>query len=344
VLLAQVFPTIDPNATPTARKQSAAPAPAVDVNTPAADDALKAARAAMAKSEATQLSDAYVLGGQDTLIIRVADMEEMGEDPYPIDLAGNLTIPRIGRVHAAGLTIEQLQMQLVEKLHEYLQNPVVTISVAEFHSQPVSILGAVESPGVHQIRGNKTLFEVIAEAGGLKDDAGNTITVTRQMVNGELPLPNAVTDASGRFSSADLNIRAVMSAKSPQDNIPVKPYDIITVPKADLIYVMGPVKRAGGFALQERSNMTVLEAVTLAQGLERTASSHKGKIFRVDETTHARLEIPVDVQKILDGKGNDTPLLSNDILYVPSSSAKLASYRALEAIIQTGTGLAIYRP
>ena len=143
---------------------------------------------------------------------------------------------------------------------------MVNISVGEFHSQPVSILGAVESPGVHQILGSKTLFEVISEAGGLKDDAGNKITITRKISNGALPLPNAVTDPSGRYSIADLNIRSVMSAKNPQDNIPVMPYDVITVPKADLIYVVGAVKKPGGFPLQERANMTVLEALSLSQG------------------------------------------------------------------------------
>jgi polysaccharide export outer membrane protein len=220
----------------------------------------------------------------------------------------------------------------------------VTIVVTEYRSQPVSVLGAVETPGVHQIRGNKTLFEVISEAGGLKDDAGNTITITRQIANGPLPLPSAKTDASGRYSIAELNIRSLMSARSPQDNIPVKPYDVITVPKADLIYVIGAVKRPGGFPLTERANMTVLEALSLSQGLDHAAASRKAKIMRTDEVTHAHLEIPIDVQKILDGKGTDQPLLSNDILFIPNSALKQATYRTLEAMIQTGTGLAIYRP
>jgi polysaccharide export outer membrane protein len=302
------------------------------------------AAAADAATKAAHAGETYVLGPQDTLTIRVVNMDEMGDEPYPIDLSGVVTLPRIGRVHAGGLTVEQLQDQLTEKFKEYLQDPVVSIVIAEYHSQPVSVLGAVESPGVHQIRGNKTLFEVISEAGGLKDDAGNKITLTRQMVNGALPLPNAVTDPSGRYSIAELNIRSVMSAKSPQDNIPVKPYDVITVPKADLVYVIGAVKRSGGFPLVERANMTVLEALSLAQGLDRGASSRKAKILRTDEVTHARLEIPIDVKDILEGKGNDQPLLSNDILFIPSSATKLATYRALEAIIQTGTGIAIYRP
>jgi polysaccharide export outer membrane protein len=362
---AQIFPTLDPNASPAVTKHVSASVPSeAEVDTPPVSKTKemktppatpvgqspeeKLAAEAAAADEASRLahagSDAYVLGPQDSLNIRVIDMEEIGDDPYPIDLRGYITLPRIGRVHASGLTVEQLQTMLTAKFKEYLQEPVVNISVAEFHSQPVSILGAVETPGVHQILGNKTLFEVISEAGGLKDDAGNTITITRKITNGSLPLPNAVTDPSGRYSIADLNIRSVMSAKNPQDNIPVKPYDVITVPKADLIYVVGAVKRPGGFPLQERANMTVLEALSLSQGLDRGASSNKAKILRTDEATHARVEIPIDIKNILNGKISDQPLMANDILFIPSSTAKLATYRALEALVQTGSGIAIYRP
>lgn len=357
LLHAQIFPTLDPNASPPVSKRvTAAPAPPAVSDTPPPSSAPKATVPKPSDSIETKTAaaeeaiadaragEAYILGPQDSLNIRVVDMEELGEEPYPIDLRGNVTLPRIGRVHASGLTVEQLQVNLTQKFKEYLQEPIVSINVAEFHSQPVSILGAIETPGVHQIRGNKTLFEVISEAGGLKDDAGNKITITRQTVNGTLPLPNAVTDPSGRFSIADLNIRSVMSAKNPQDNIPVKPYDVITVPKADLIYVIGAVKRPGGFPLEERANMTVLEALALSQGLDRGASPGKAKILRTNELTHARLEIPIDVNNILKRKGDDQALISNDILFIPSSTAKIASYRAIEALIQTGSGVAIYHP
>jgi polysaccharide export outer membrane protein len=288
--------------------------------------------------------DDYVLGPEDSLNVRVVHLDELGDAPYPIDLRGNVSFPRIGRVHAAGKTVEQLESELTQRYKEYLQDPVVNVSVAEFHSQPISILGAVKSPGVHQIKGNSTLFEVISEAGGLSDVAGSTITITRKMTNGPLPLPNASNDPSGKYSVADLNIRSVMSARNPAQNIPVRPYDVITVPKADLVYVIGSVKKPGGFLLQERANMTVLEALALAQGLERTASAGKAKILRTDEITHARVEIPVDVKKMMEGKLGDTSLLANDILFVPTSNGKAASYRALEALVQTGTGIAVYRP
>jgi len=351
---AQIFPTLDPNAPPPVTQHintsvAPMPAPGEPVESVAAAPAkpdVKPGTPAISKAldQAGIAPESYILGPQDTLTIKVVNMEELGDDPYPVDLTGFVTLPRIGRVRAAGLTIEQLREQLITKLRDYLQDPVVTVTVTEFHSQPVSILGAVENPGVHQIKGQKTLFEVISEAGGLKDDAGNTITITRQMVNGALPLKNAQTDPSGRYSIADLNIRSVMSARNPQDNIPVKPYDVITVPKADLIYVIGAVKRPGGFPLTERANMTVLEALSLSQGLDKAAASKRARILRTDEVTHAHQEIPINVQKILDGKGNDQPLLSNDILFIPTSAAKQASYRALEALVQTGTGIAIYRP
>jgi len=287
-------------------------------------------------------STSYILGPEDTLQIRVLDAEEIGPAPYPIDLRGNLDLPHIGRIHAAGLTIEQLESKLTERFKEYLQEPVVTVSVAEFHSQPISVLGAVSSPGVHQIRGRKTLFEVISEAGGLKPEAGNTIKIARSMENGPIPLPGAKTDPTGQFSVAEVSIRSVMEAQNPQENIPVKPNDVITVPKADLVYVIGAVKRSGGFVLTEKANMSVLEALSMAEGLDRAAGPANAKILRSSHGATSRSEISIDVKKILDGKEADVPLLANDILFIPTSAAKSASLRALEAIVQTGTGIAIY--
>jgi polysaccharide export outer membrane protein len=286
----------------------------------------------------------YILGPQDTVLIRALNAEELGTLPYPIDLRGNIKVPMVGRIHAAGLTAEQVEALLTESLKEYLQDPIVTVTIAEFHSQPISVLGQVANPGVHQIQGHKTLFEVISEAGGLKQDAGNTIKVTRPKEWGPIPLPGATTDSSNQFSVAEVSIRSVMEAQNPAENIQVKPNDVITVPKADLIYVIGAVKKSGGFVLSERADITVLQALSMAEGLDRTAAAAKAIILRGGSSSPNRAEIPVDVKNILEGKGRDVPLLANDILFIPTSAAKSASIRALEAIIQAGTGAAIYRP
>src|SRR5262249_33896746 len=155
---------------------------------------------------------------------------------------------------------EQLETELTSRFHEYLQQPLVTVSIAEYRSQPISVLGAVNNPGVHQIRGRKTLIEVLSEAGGLKPNAGNSIKGTRRKDSGVLPLPNAAADPSGEFTVGEVNTRSLMKAENPQENIAVRPNDVITVPLADLVYVVGAVKKSGGFVLTEKSSMPVLEA------------------------------------------------------------------------------------
>lgn len=317
---------------------------AQETATPATQTSVASVSAAPGRTlpAASQSLGNYVLGPRDSLLIHIVHMDEVGNSPYPIDLRGYLNLPRIGRVRAAGLTLDQLEHELVERSKEYLRDPVVNITITEFHSQPVSVLGAVGNPGVHQVQGDKTLYEVISEAGGLKEDAGNTIKITRRLEEGTIPLASATTDPSGQFSIAQLNVRSVMSAQNPRDNIAVKPNDIITVPKADLVYVIGCVKRPGGFPLQERANMSVLEALSLAEGLDHTAASGKSKILRSDGAARARTEIPIDVKKILAGKEADIPLLANDILFIPTSTGKMASLRTLDTLIQTGTGVLVY--
>ena len=122
------------------------------------------------------------------------------------------------------------------------------MAISEFRSQPVSILGAVNRPGVHQLQGRKTLFEVLSMAEGLCNDAGNKILIARQAVWGEIPLPQASPDESGKFSVAQVLASSIMAGKKPAENIQIMPNDVITVPRADLVYVVGSVRRAGGFA------------------------------------------------------------------------------------------------
>src|SRR5215475_1880482 len=134
-----------------------------------------------ASSADTGLAE-YLLGPQDQLTIRVIDLEETPNAPLRIDPAGNIDLPLVGPTHAAGLTISQLRALLVEKFRKYLLDPVVTVSVVEFHSQPVTVVGSVNSPGVHQIEGPKRLLEVISIAGGLKQEAGSKVTITSRSI------------------------------------------------------------------------------------------------------------------------------------------------------------------
>jgi len=111
-----------------------------------------------------------------------------------------------------------------------------------------------------------------------------------------------------------------------------------------MVYVTGDVKKSGGFILGESQSMSVLQAVSLAEGLTNTADKKHSRIMRLNPGSDERTEIAVDLKGIMDGKAPDVPMQSNDILLVPGSTGKKAALRVMEAAISTGTGLAIYRP
>lgn len=287
----------------------------------------------------------YLLGPEDMVKVKVPNDEDIGEDDtFRIDSRGFVNVPRIGRVKAAGLNIEEFEDAVTAKLHAYLQNPVVTVTVTEFHSQRVSVLGAVGTPGVHLLQGQKTLFEVISEAGGIKTEAGNKIKITRRNEYGPIPLANAKEDPSGLYTVAEVGLKSVMEASNPRENILIKPNDVITVPKADLIYIVGAVRHSGGFVLSERESMSILQAISMAEGLEHTAATNRATIIRQVAGNGNPSEIRLDLKKILNGKSPDVQLLPNDILFVPNSTIKAAGLTMAQAGLQAATAAAVYKP
>jgi polysaccharide biosynthesis/export protein len=285
----------------------------------------------------------YILGPDDLVTIRVLDIDEVPDKPFRIDMRGNVNLPLVGRTHAAGLTVEEFETQLVEKFGAVLHDPTVSVFINEFRPQPVSVLGSVKTPGVFQIRGTKTLYEVLSLAGGLNPDAGSSIKITRRKSAGPLPLPTAADDSSGEFQVGEVTVKSVMEARNPKENIEVLPDDIVSVPKAELVYVIGAVHRSGGFVLSEKEKMSVLQALSLAEGLDRGAAPKDARILRPVPNTDSRQEIPVNLKEVLAGRSGDVSLAANDILFVPVNGAKTAFGRGLEAAVQMATGVVIYR-
>jgi polysaccharide export outer membrane protein len=292
---------------------------------------------------AEQLRSTYVLGPEDQIAIRALEADEISDKPIRIDMSGNIRLPMVGRIHAAGLTLEQLEAQISARLKTFLNEPEVAVSIVEFRSQPISVIGSVRSPGVHQLQGRKTLVEILSLAGGLAPDAGHSVKITRLLEWGRIPLPSAADDSSGQFSVAEVSLRGIMEAKSPEENILVRPHDVITVPRAEMVYVIGQVQRSGGFILNERENLSVLKALSLAGGLDRSASPKNARILRASSGASSRLEIPVDLKSVLAGQTSDVPLQPEDILFIPSSLPQKAIVRAVETAVQIGTGLVIWR-
>ncbi len=278
----------------------------------------------------------YLIGADDQLVIHVADLEEMPDKPILVDTNGSIYLPLVGAMQVSGLTVEQLREDLIVKLKKYVKDPAVSVSIAEFRSQPVSVLGAVGTPGVLQLRGNKNLFEVLSMAGGLRTDAGNSIRITRRLENGRIPLAGAVDDPTGQFSIAEVQIKDVMEAKKPEENIEVKSNDVISVPRGEMVYVVGEVRTSGGFPMSERKTISILEALSLAGGLSPTASASSAKVLRTVQGKPERVEIAVNLGNIMKGKSKDIPLQANDILVVSGSSAKKVAAVALPAIVTAG--------
>jgi polysaccharide export outer membrane protein len=292
-------------------------------------------------SPADPARQTYLLGPQDVVTIHALNAPDISDKPFRLDADGELKLPMLGRIHAGGMTPEQLEGEIGKRLKVYLEEPEVTVGITEFRSQPVSILGSVGTPGVHQLEGQKTLLEVLAVAGGLKSEAGATIKITRRLEYGKIPVPGAVDDPTHQFSIAEINLKSVMDATSPELNILIKPHDVLSVPHSDVVYVIGEVGKAGPLPLNEGQSISVLEAVSSSGGMLRTAAPSHSRILRPVVGQPKRVEVAVDVKKILAGQSDDIPLLAGDILVVPGSTGKRAVLRAIEAAVQAGTMVAI---
>jgi polysaccharide export outer membrane protein len=284
-----------------------------------------------------------VIGPEDQLLIQVQDSPEIGDKQIRVDPNGLIYLPLAGEITAAGRNVEQLRAAIREKLLPFIIQPRVTVNVVDSRSQPVSILGAVTKPGEYQLVEQKTLYQVLSLAGGLATDAGSMVTITRKKEYGPLPLTNSANDPSGDFIVGSVGVKSIMDATDPQENIVIQPYDTISVPRAERVYVIGSVQKSGAFLLNDRPSVTVLQALSMAEGLQRAAASDRAKILHHAPGKSERVEIAVNLKRVLAGKDADIPLSSDDILFVPNSAAKQATLRALEAAIQTGSGILIWK-
>jgi len=328
---------------------------------------LEQLRKALAEKEPEASANEYRIGPEDLLEITVFEAPELNRS-VRISATGEFSLPLLGAVKAVGLTPRELEFVLQELLRRtYMKEPHVGVFVRELQSHPVSVVGAVKKPGVFQIRGTKSLLEVLSMAEGLADDAGDTILVMRaaglrgvpsqddnkQDVGTQSSSPvEQATGAAAASSSpresavegtVEINLKNLLESDNPRYNVPIYPGDIVKVARAGIVYVVGEVKRSGGFVLKSNENISVLQALALAEGLTRTSAKSQARIIRADEKTGQRSEIPLNLQKILEGKAPDVVLQPKDIVFIPNSAGRSALYRSAEAAVSILSGVAIYR-
>lgn len=298
-----------------------------------------------ASQDTPTIGSDYIIGSEDVLRVDVFDVPELSNLTLRVANDGTIAPPLLGHIKAAGLTPSALRKELESKWGEnYLQNPQVSVFVQEFHAQPVSVVGAVEKPGLYPLTGPRTLIEMLSLAGGLAKrssaPAGRTVYVTRQGGFGNLQALDGVRLLSP--DKVEIDLQKLFYSKEASLNIGIEPRDIISVSKADVVYVAGRgVTKPGGFLLEDRESVTVFQALAMAEGLSANAAKHDARIIR-QKADGSRLEIPVDIDKVMKGKAADPELAANDILFVPDSTQKAGLKRALDSTVATVSGLLIF--
>lgn len=270
----------------------------------------------------------YRVGPGDTLEVAVFEVEELGRSAT-ISADGRIRLPLIGPVEVGGKTPQEIEGEISSLYADgYLNDPQVTVSVVDFRSQPVSVLGAVREPGVYQLLGRRRLSDVLALAGGLSEEVGGTIRISR--------------NAAGEQREIEVSVSNLLSLHpAPEDDPYVEPHDSIQISKAGVVYVLGAVGKPGGFPIREQEPMTALRAISLAEGTEGVAARKRARIIRRRDGEEQ--EMPIRLDRILAGKALDPELEPNDIVYLPDSKLKKSLNRGSEAIIQMATGLVIWR-
>lgn len=261
----------------------------------------------------------YVLGPNDQVLVRAPQADEINERPFRIDADGNINLPLLGRIRAGGMTVQELETDLVRRLREYIREPQVIITVTQFRSEPVFFVGAFKNPGIYPLAGRRTLVEMLTAIGGLQPNASRHIKVTRRAEYGTIPLPSAIDDPEKKISTVEISMGSLRENVNPAEDILLQPYDVISVERAEMVYISGEVGRVGGIELGERDSISVAQALTQSGGFTRDANRNEVRVLRPIESTSRRAEIDVNVKRILEGKDNDFPLLPNDLLYVQRS-------------------------
>jgi len=263
------------------------------------------------------------LGPADLLEVNVYNVPELSSK-VRVSTSGDVYLPLIDYVHVEGLTQEEAQTLIEKRLSDggFVRNPHVTIFVDEAASQGVTVLGEVLKPGIYPDVADHKLYEVVSEAGGFSPSASRKIAVIRRNQSEpiRINLPrNLADDLSG--------------------NIEIMPGDTITVPKAPIIYVVGDVGRPSGL-LVDNGTLTVLQALALAGGTNRTAKMGGARIIR--KTPAGMTETNVQLKKMLEAKIPDVTLQADDILFVPVSAGRVMAGRTFEAAMSLATAVTIY--
>lgn len=263
------------------------------------------------------------LGPGDLIEISVYNVPELNSK-VRVSNSGDVYLPLIDYVHIEGLTQEEAQALIEKRLSDggFVRNPHVTIFVDEPASQGVTIIGEVVKTGIFPMVADHKLYEMLSQAGGFTQSASHRIAILRK----------------GHSEPIHINLPRNL-ADDVSANIEVMPGDTITVPKAPIIYVVGDVGRPSGL-LVDNGTMTVLQALALAGGTNKTAKLGGARLIR--KGPNGMTETKIQIKKMLEAKAPDMTLQADDILFVPVSGGRVLAGRTFEAAMAAATAVSVY--
>jgi polysaccharide export outer membrane protein len=262
------------------------------------------------------------LGVDDLLAISVYDAPEFTRT-VRVETDGAIHLPLLKNgIAAAGIFPGQLESSIVDefKSEQILVDPFVKVTVVEYHSRPIAVVGAVKKPVTFQAVGTVTLLDALARAEGLTETAGTEILLTRADQVERIPVKRLMKDAD------------------PSLNYMLHGGEEIRVPEAGRIFVVGNVHKPGAFPVRDSADETVLKVIALSEGL----TAYAGKIayvYRKDESG-VKKEIPVELDKIMQRKSPDVALRVDDLLYIPDNKGRRATMTAIDRITMFGASTA----
>jgi polysaccharide export outer membrane protein len=271
---------------------------------------------------------AQKIGADDLVAIAVYDSPELTRT-VRVSAEGQIRLPMLKRaIPAAGLLPRELESAIGGALRaeQILVDPVVTVTVAEYRSRPISVAGAVKKPLTFQASGNVTLLDALTRAEGLAPEAGPEILLTRAA-------------GGGKTTTDHISVKALFEGDKPELNPRLAGGEEIRVPDAARVYVAGSIKNPGAFTIKDGTDTTVLKVLAMAGGLVPFASK-QAYIYRRKAGAEEKEEIPVGLSRIMGRKAPDVILRADDIFYVPDDKGRRLTVTALDKIVGFGAATA----
>ena len=285
------------------------------------------------------------LGPGDLLEISVFRWADLQNYRTRVSPAGTISLPLLGSMRVAGLTETELRDKIADGLkHNVMRDPQVSVFVAEYVSQQVSVTGAVARPGLIGLsRDNRTVADLISEAGGFTEHAGGRIqlfpakgskcdgTVARPGITQVAMVEPIEFDINEQYSSADANPLT----------LPVVGGDSITVNRGKFS-VDGWVTTPGAYDIAP--GMTALGGISAAGGAVFAGDTSNVVVWR-PQRGGTKKKIEVDMSKVTNGEGKDVTLQAGDVVQVPASPVKVvpwAAYWVLTTVVRVGASVPIF--